>query len=208
LMFNMRRKINKSLIFSSRFLDNSHADGTIYNTQGFVHAVKSHQLDVGDDNSNLSWPLLSQFLDETFQDTASSPSKVLNAGSNLYGAVQLMQRDMQVPATSYFSPELNLDVITITTEQGHRVDVVEDRHGFPAIEGLSGYGLVIDMAWAKKREYNGEPMTWRTSIESPSAHVRQDEIWGSYSLQLMHEKTHGLIRGAAGRYVNRTAGIV
>jgi hypothetical protein len=53
------------------------------------------------------------------------------------------------------------------------------------------------MAHAFKKEYTNEPMTWRPGIQHAKAHFRQDEYWGSFSLELRHADCHGFIRGAS-----------
>ena len=45
-------------------------------------------------------------------------------------------------------------------------------------------------------------MTWKRDIQHPSAHFRQDEYWGSFSLKLKHPEVHGYVRGAAAAMVD------
>jgi len=195
-MFEMKRKVNKALIFQHRGTTTT-SDGTIYCSQGFVHYINDNVLNLGDQNDNLTWPILSDFLDQMFDPTASSSEKLCNCGRWLYSAVTRMSRDMSTAPKTYYSPDLKTDMMEVVTESGNMVKFVKDVHGFPSEENLAGWGIVVDMAHAYKREYVGEPMTWRQNIQAGVSHFRQDEYWGSFSLELRHPDCHGYIRGAA-----------
>jgi len=194
-MFECKRKVNKALIFQHRGTTTT-ADGTIYCSQGFVHYVEDNVLNLGEQNDNLSWPIISDWLDVMFEPTASSGEKLIIAGNWLYGAFVRMGRDMGAQPVKYFMPEIQAEMMEITTESGNTAKVVLDRHGFPVEEGLSGWGICVDMAHVFKKEYNGEPMSWRQNIQTAASHVRQDEYFGSFSLKLRHPSCHGYIRGA------------
>lgn len=195
-MFECKRKVNKALIFQHRGTTTT-SDGTIYCSQGFVHYIEDNVLNLGDQNDNVSWPIISEWLDVMFEPTASSPEKLIIAGNWLFGAFTRMARDMGTPPLRYYMPEVYADMLEITTESGNTVKVLLDRHGFPVEEDLGGWGIVIDMAHVAKKEYNNEPMTWRQNIQDNSSHVRQDEYYGSFSLKLKFPSCHGYIRGAA-----------
>ena len=195
-MFEIKRKVNKALIFQHRGTTTV-SDGTIYCSQGFLHYINDNVLNLGNKNENLTWPILSAFLDQCFDATASSSEKMCNAGPYLFGAVLRMSRDMSIQPKKYFHPDLQTDVIEVMTESGNFVMFVKDRQGFPAAEGLAGWGIVVDMGHAYKREMSGMPMTWKQNIQDGTNHYRQDEYWGSFSLELRHPDVHGFIRGAA-----------
>jgi hypothetical protein len=59
------------------------------------------------------------------------------------------------------------------------------------------------MGHAYKREYTDTPMAWRQNIQAGTAHFRQDEYWGSFSLELHHPGVHGLIRDAGAMMIDR-----
>jgi len=195
-MFEIKRKVNKALIFQHRGTTTT-ADGTIYCSQGFLHYINDNVLNLGDKNENLTWPILSAFLDQLFDPTASSSEKLCNAGPQLFGAVLRMSRDMSSEPDVYFHPDLQTDVIVVHTEEGNVVMFARDKRGFPIEEGLAGWGIIVDMAYAAKKEMAGLPMTWKREIQAAKSHFRQDEYWGSFSLELRHPDTHGFIRGAA-----------
>jgi len=195
-MFEIKRKVNKALMFQHRGTTTT-ADGTIYCSQGFLHYINDNVLNVGENNEQLTWPILSAFLDQCFDATASSSEKMCNSGPYLFGAVQRMSRDMSIPPKRYFHPDLQTDVIEVMTESGNFVMFAKDRHGFPVDEGLAGWGIVVDMGHAFKREMTGMPMTWKQNIQEGRNHYRQDEYWGSFSLELRHPEVHGFIRGAS-----------
>lgn len=194
-MLEIKRKVNKALIFQHRGTTTT-ADGTIYCSQGFLHYIQDNVLNLGERNENLSWPILSDWLDIMYEPTASSTEKLCNSGPWLFGAVLKMQRDMSTKPDMYFDNNLGTDAVRVTTEAGNTCVFVKDRFGFPGAEGLAGWGIVVDMAHAFYREYVGEPMTWRQNVQHAKAHFRQDEYWGSFSLELHHADVHGFIRGA------------
>jgi hypothetical protein len=201
-MFEIKRKVNKALIFEHRGTLST-ADGTIYISQGFVHYMEDNVLNLGQKRSNLTWPVLSEWLDTLFEPTASSREKLVNCGESLFGSISRMKRDMSTVPVQYYHPELGTDMIEIMTERGNMCKFVRDRHGFPSNEGLEGWGIVVDMGHAYKREYTDTPMAWRQNIQAGTAHFRQDEYWGSFSLELHHPGVHGLIRDAGAMMIDR-----
>jgi hypothetical protein len=194
-MFEIKRKVNKALLFQHKGTETT-GDGTIYVSQGFIHYIEDNVLDVGSNNENLSWPILSDWLDTMFEPTASSSEKLCNAGNRLFGAVNRFQRDMSAPSTSYYDENLKTDALRVQTEEGNVCTFIRDNKGFPIDEGLGGWGVVVDMQHAFLRELVDTPMTWRREIQAGTAHFRQDEYWGSFSLELRHPSVHGYIRGA------------
>jgi len=201
-MQEIARKVNKAMLFQHRGTV-SGADGTTYISQGFIHYVQENVLNLGENNANLSWPILSAWFDTLFEPTASSREKLCFAGTWLFGAVTRMKRDMSTEPQMYYRPDLGADMITVTTEQGNTVNIVKDRFGLPADEGLASWGIVADMAHVFKREYTDEPMAWRRNIQDPMSHYRQDEYWGSFTLELWHPEIHGYIRGAGRPIIDR-----
>jgi len=195
-MLEIKRKINKALLFQHRGTTST-ADGTIYCSQGFIHYVDDNVLNIGDANENLTWPILSDFLDQTFDPTASSSEKMVNSGPYLFGACLRMSRDMSAQPEKYFHPELQTDMIDVVTESGNVVKFAKDKRGFPAEENLAGWGVVVDMAHAFYKEYKDRPAVWKQGIQPGTSHYRQDEYWGSFSLEVRHPSCHGFIRGAA-----------
>lgn len=200
-MFEIKRKVNKALIFQHRGTTST-ADGTLYVSQGFVHYITENVLNLGEKNENLTWPILSDFLDEMFEPTASSGEKLAICGQQLFGALSRMARDNGLATTNYFHPDLNTDMIEVLTSEGNLVKFARDKRGFPVEEGLAGWAIIVDMAHVFKREYANEPMAWRQGIQAQVSHFRQDEYWGSFSLQLEHPEVHGFIRGAAASIID------
>jgi hypothetical protein len=194
-MFEIKRKVNKALIFQSRGTSTT-SDGTIYCSQGFVHYVEDNVLNLGELNDTLTWPVLSAWFDTMFEPSASSTEKLVMCGLWLFGAVLRMSRDMGIAPVKYFHPDLQTDMIDVVTESGNTVKFAKDLHGFPASEGLAGWGIVADMAHVYKREHAGYPMAWRQNVQHAKSHFRQDEYFGSFSLELRHPEVHGYIRGA------------
>lgn len=201
-LLETKRKINKALIFNKRALEST-SDGAMYISDGFLNRVEDNVLNLGDVGGNLSWPVLSDWLYPIFAAKASSPSKVLVAGPNLFAQFARIQRDVDSGDKPYFEPGLGTQVMRIVTDEGADLQVMLDKWGFPASEGLAGWGILVDMAHVQLREYTGEPLSWRQNIQDNDSHVRKDELWGSFSLQVKHPTCHGFIRGAPARSVSR-----
>lgn len=200
--FDVKRKINCALIFQHRGTISTD-DGTVYLSQGFAHYVDNNVFNLGDDNTLLTWPDLSDWLDSLFDYTESSKEKVAFVGNYLFGAINRMQRDMGAEATKYFEPVVDEEVIRVITEGGNTVTFIRDKYGFDSAYGWAGWGIVADMAYVFKREHKGMPMQWRRNIQDNDAHERKDEIYGSFLLEVRHPRLHGLIRGAARSIIDR-----
>lgn len=201
-LLDTKRKINKALIFNKRALETT-SDGAMYISDGFLNRIEDNVLNLADVGGNLSWPILSDWLYNLYTAKASSPSKVCVAGPNLFAQFARIQRDLDSGEKPYFEPGLGTQVMRIVTDEGADLQVMLDKWGFPASEGLAGWGIVCDMAHLQLREYAGEPLVWRQNIQDNNAHVRRDELWGSFSLQVKFPSTHGFIRGAPARSIDR-----
>ena len=200
-MLEMKRQINASLIYGKKgkvVSPISSDDGYVYTTNGFVNYITTNELNVSDIGGHLSWPVLNHFLRPLFNSRASSQTKVLYCGTNLFAALTRIAWDR-----FNFRPAVEMSLGTrainsIITDEGGSVQVVLDKYGFPG--QWSGGGILVDMAHVKLKEMRGEPLAWRPSIEDNPAHVRKDEVWGSASLKLWHEETHGIIFGAQAQF--------
>ena len=203
-MFEVKCQVNNALLFGARGMsDTSTGDGTLYSGQGFVNYIEENVLNVGEDISMLTYPVLSDFLDMTFEPMASSRVKVAPCGSNFFGALLRMERDMGMVWTKYNRPELaGAEVIELMTLNGNTVQFIKDKYGFPGAE-LSGTAMIIDSKWVRMRQMKGYPLVWRPNIQENDAHVRQDELFGSASLELKFPEVHGYIKGAPGSIIRR-----
>jgi hypothetical protein len=193
----MKRQINNALIRGRRNAIISPVtanDGFVYMTHGFESYVTTNELDLASDNGNLSYEAVNTFANPIFNATASSPSKAVVCGEVLFSAFTKLAFDRFSPAT--FEPTLGATLLTIMTDQGGKLDIILDKYGFPAGTPLSGEGIVVDLAHVKLKELNGQPLAWRQNVQANDAHTRQDELWGTASLKLTHETTHGKIKGA------------
>jgi len=201
-LLETKRKINKALIFNKRALETT-SDGALYVSNGFLNYIQDNVLNLADVGGNLSWPILSDFLYPIYTAKASSPTKACIAGPHLFAQLAKIQRELEVGERPYFEPGLGTQVMRIVTDEGADLQVMLDKWGFPASEGLAGWGMIVDMSHVQLREYNGEPLSWRQNIQDPDSHMRKDELWGSFSLQLKFPSCHGFIRGAPARSISR-----
>ena len=200
-MVEMKRQINADLIFGKRGkLTSFGSDGIVYSSDGFVNVVKSNELNLEGGNGALSWPTLNHFLNQVGDATSSSPTKALFAGQALFSAVTRISYNR---ISRPFMSEETIGAIVgqIMTDRGMMVDVINDRQAFPSVSAtLSGMGIVVDMAHVRLKTKSGFELQWRTNIQDPDSHVIQNELFGSASLKLMLEETHGVIRGAVEQF--------
>jgi hypothetical protein len=203
-MFEVKCQVNNALLFGARGMsDTSTGDGTLYSGQGFVNYIEENVLNVGDFAGNLIYPILSDFCDVTFEPMASSRLKVGPCGSNFFGAIHRMNSQLGMGWTEYFHPDLaGAKVIEMMTMNGNTVQWVLDKYGFPGAD-LSGMALIIDSKWVRMRQMDGYPLQWRPEIQENDAHVRQDELFGSASLELKFPEVHGYIKGAPASIIRR-----
>ena len=202
----VKRQINAALIHNQRGTQET-ADGTMYMSDGFLNRVQDNVLNCGDVNGVLSWKVLNDFLYPLFVATNASPVKTVFCGAALFEAFCNLGRELNPNQATYYTPEINSDfgamAITLKTNQGGELQILRDKFGFPVEDGMGGWGIIVDMAYCQLKEYTNEPLVWRRDIQLPQSHVRKDEIWGSFSLKLMHPSMHGFIRGAQNLTVTR-----
>lgn len=197
-MLDVRRQVGKALLFQARSTYETANDGQMYIGQGIYHYIKSGMLDLGEKNSNLTWPIMNAYLEARFEPDASSQVKQLIAGQYLFNAIQRMVRDTRgETVTPYFEPALGTMVYRISTDGGYIVEVMLDKYGLAINEGLGDWGFLLDMAHIEGKKFNGMDFQWLQNIQSPrSVMYREDCFLGSFSVKLSHESLHGIIRGA------------
>lgn len=204
-LLDVRRQVGKALLFNSRGATDTGADGMEYISQGLLHYIQTGMLDLGQINSNLTWPILNDFMEARFEPDASGQTKELLAGLWLFKAIQRLVRDAKgVTVTPYFEPALGTMVYTISTDSGYTVNVILDRFGLAVNEGLGDWGFLLDMPLISGAQYNGFEFQWLQNVQpARSVMYREDAYLGSFSLILKHETCHGVIRGAGKPIVNR-----
>jgi len=204
-MLNMRRQVGKALLFNQRGTQTTTNDGQEYISAGVYHYIKDGLLDLGLRNSNLTWPVLNDWLEQRFDEDASSQTKELLCGLWLFKAIQRMVRDTKMQAVEpYFEPSLGTRVYPITTDGGYTVNCMLDRYGLGTNEGLGDWGFLLDMAHIEGAHYNGLDFQWIQNIQdNKSVMYREDAYIGSFSLILKHQETMGIIRGAGQPIITR-----
>lgn len=193
---SLRRQLNKLLMFGKKG-EVTTSDGPEWMTQGFYNYIKTNKLDLEENNGILTWPVLNDWLYGLFDYSVSSQTKVCLCGNALWSTIARIQRDEQLPGERpFFDPIMRAPVMSIVTDEGNTLEIMQDKHGFDAREGLGGDGIIVDASYVELKEYTNEPLQWRPNIQDNDSHVRKDEIWGSTSLKLRHEELHGTITGA------------
>ena len=202
----LKRQINQALIWNQRGTEST-GDGTVYMTDGFLNRIQDNVLNCGDVNGVLSWKILNDWLYPMFVATNASPVKTVFCGANLFEGLCNIARELNPNQSEYYLPQQNENFgamsLRLRTTQGGELQILRDKFGFPVELGMGGMGIVVDMAYAQLKEFNNEPLAWRRDIQLPQAHVRKDELWGSFSLKLLHPSLHGVIRGAQNLTVTR-----
>lgn len=204
-MLNVRRQVGKALMFNARGTTATTNEGQEYISQGLYHYIRTGLLDLGSNNSNLTWPIFNDWLEARFDPDASSQTKELICGLWLFKAIQRMYRDTKgMTATPYFEPALGTRVYPITTDGGYTVNVMLDKFGLGVAEKLGDWGFLLDMAHIEGSHFNGMEFQWIQNIQdNRSVMYREDAYLGSFSIMAKHESCHGMIRGAGKPIVDR-----
>ena len=207
-ILDIRRELSYGLLFQARATYATADEGQMYIGQGLFHYIKDGMLDLGQYNSNLTWPILNAWLEERFAPDASSQQKILLAGLNLFSAGQKMMRDMgrMEAGSPYFEPSLATNVYRIRTDGGFTVEVILDKYGLSSKTqyGLGDWGFLIDTAHISGGQYADLGFQWFQNIQdNRSVMLREDAYMGSFCLIVKHQGCHGVIRGAGRQIVDR-----
>lgn len=204
-MLNVRRMVGKALLFNARGTTTTANEGQEYISNGMYHYVRDGLLDLGTHNSNLTWPVLNDWLEARFDPDASSQTKELICGLWLFKAIQRMFRDTRDETIKpYFEPDLGTKVYSIDTDGGYTVNCMLDKYGLATNENLGDWGFLLDMAHISGAHFNNMQFQWIQNIQDPrSVMYREDAYLGSFSLIAKHQTCHGIIRGAGLPIINR-----
>lgn len=204
-MLDLRRRVGKALLFNARGTTATANEGQEYISQGAYHYIRDGVLDLGQHNSNLTWPIFNDWAEARFDPDASSQVKELMCGLTLWKAILRIVRDMgRLERTPYFEPALGTMAMTITTDGGYAINVYLDKYGLAVNEGLGGWGFLFDMAHVSGRHYKGMQFQWLQNIQDNRAVMyREDAYLGSFSLIMKHQECHGLIRAPGIPIINR-----
>lgn len=200
-ILDLRRKLGKALLFAPRFTEDRGADGQLYVSGGITTFIKTNVLDLGTHASNHTWEIYDEFFWNLFRADASSQEKTMITGETMYGTMLKMARAMQsLDRQPYWEPSLKADAFSFVTSEGHRVNVIKDRFGLAANEGLADWAFVLDMAHISGLQAEGFPFQLVQNLQdNRSVQVREDGYWGSFGIVVKHESCHGIIRGGQAR---------
>ena len=194
--FKLQRQVNNHILWSRRSYTDDATYGRYYFTDGFMHQIQSNVVDLSRSGGILTWPMWNNIMHNMGEPTASSPRKVLVCGANLFEAMQVISYNRTQKVE--YETALGTQVSRINTTQGLTVDIVLDRWSFPG--DLAGWGIVVDLDHVELKEMGGFPFQVRQNIQDNNVHYREDEIFGSASVQVDHEEVHGIIKGVEGAY--------
>lgn len=196
--FKLNRQVAMALMFSRRWVINpgSAGWGRYYFCNGLMPQIRTNRLNLSQVDGVLTFPILNHWLHNLGEANTSSPRKTLFCGTNLFEAISMISYNKVLPVQ--YTTTLGTRVMTIATTQGLEVDVVLDKHVF--FGQNSGTGACVDMTFVQMHAMNNMPFRVRPNIQSNAAHHREDEIYGSASMELKNEECSGVIEGCVGGY--------
>jgi len=200
-MAKARVEIGQAIYFQPRYFENNSTLGPRYFTGGISHFVKSNVLNLDNEPSRHTWDNLDQFFHNLFRHEASSGSKVMFSGADLFHAHKRLAREMgRLGEISSDAVKLGDQDFTFDTEYG-QVRYTLARNDLPQNPpyNLGGWGFALDLANIKSGTYlNYGFMGEYTDIQEKrqAIQIREDAMVGSLWLAPYHEATHGIIRGA------------
>ena len=185
--FQIRKDIGKQFMWGKRAKGS--ITGNVYNTGGVAYWMTSNGLSaVG---ANLTWADFNNNFMQAFEPTGSSPSKLLVCGPDVYADIDNITHGKTT--FSGYVDTLGAVVKRIVLSGGYTIDIVPDPYTFRRDLGLQNKGYLMDTAYMQTRVMNGMDLQWKQNIQSPSAHVRTDEIYGAMGLQIENPTLHGSI---------------
>lgn len=204
-ILDTRRKLAKALLFAPRMTEDRGADGQLYVPGGLTHFIKTNVLDLGTLASNHTWDIYNDFFWSLFRADASSQMKTMVAGEKMFATMLKLAKALGTMMDApYYEPKLMTDVFSFMTDEGHKVEVMKDRFGLSANEGLSDWAFVLDVAHISGGKYAGYDFQWFQNIQdNRSIQVREDAYVGSAAIIVKHESCHGIIRGGTDRIINQ-----
>jgi len=194
--FQEKMRINYALMYSRRGYEDNATDGRFYYTAGFEQQVQSNVFDISSANGILTWPYFNHIGERVAANNTSSSSKILLVGQRLWSAIQTISYNRVM--RNEYDQSIGTNVMNIQTDTGITFDVMLDRHLFTG--NKSGDGAIIDSNFIEMVDFKGFEDQVRPEIQDNDAHVREDEIFGSYGLTVYNEENHGIIRNCRGAY--------
>lgn len=194
--FELQRQINMAILHGRKNIVDDASVGRFYYSDGFIPQLKTNRLDLSLVDGVLTWPQFNDWCRTFTQYSAGSSSRTIVAGTSLFAALNQISYNQTTPVS--YNETLGTMVKSIVSDEGLTLDIVLDRHSFPARH--AGWGIVVDMNQVQLRSHQGFDFHVRPNIQSNDAHIREDEIYGSESVQVIHEEVHGLITGCAAPY--------
>ena len=204
-VFDVRQRMQYALLFNARSTELTTSEGQRYISNGILNYVKDGFLDLGNYQSDLTWPILNDYMEARFDPAASSTSKLLMCGPQMYRTMLKFAREMQrIQDGPYYDPNVGGNTFRMETDGGFNVIVVMDKWGLQKDYGLGNWGFLLDLGNIMGAHYKGLEFKWYQNIQDPrSVMVREDAFMGSFSMIMLHQEVHGVIRGGQENIVTR-----
>ncbi len=196
IWFQELQRINAALMWSRRGYEDTIDQGRKYYTAGFAQQVQTNVFDLSSVNGILTWPYFNWLAERVALANTSSPSKVLLVGQSLFSAINTISYNRVV--RNEYDERIGTRVLSVTTDSGITFDVMLDRSIFTGPR--AGDGAIVDSNFIEMRQHAGFGDTVRPEIQANDAHIREDEIFGSYALVVYNEENHGMIKNCRGAY--------
>lgn len=204
-VFDLRHRMQYALLFNAKATRATTDEGQLYMSAGALNYVKDGFLDLGNAQSDLTWPIFNDYAESRFDPAASSPSKLLLAGPHLFRTMLKFAREIgRLEDGPYYDEAIGGNTFRISTDGGYNIVVVMDKWGLQSLYGLGNWGFLLDMGNIMGAHYDGLEFQWIQNIQANrSVMQREDCFMGSFSLIMLHQETHGVIRGGDTNIVTR-----
>jgi len=204
-VFDIRHRMQYALLFNARATEATTDEGQLYMSAGALNYIKDGFLDLGNYQSDLTWPILNDYMEARFDPAASSQSKMLLCGPQLFRTMLKYAREIgRIQEGPYYDETIGGNTFRLSTDGGFTVVVVMDKWGLQSLYGLGNWGFLLDMGNIMGAHYKGLEFQWIQNIQANrSVMQREDCFLGSFSLIMLHQETHGVIRGGDENIVTR-----
>lgn len=188
-----KRSIEQAFLFGNKFEDTSSQTQTVRATEGLLNYITTNVTDAG---GVLTEGEFEAFLRSVFQyhPTVTAPEKWFLCAPIVISAINFWAKN----ALTVSNSEKSFGVRIATYRSGHG-DLNITRHWLlEEFKEFKQYGFVLDPENIKYRFLQNLDTKLHTDIQQKNEEVHRDEYRTHTGLQLMQEKTHGILKGVTG----------
>ncbi|NCC59976.1 MAG: hypothetical protein EOM12_03360 [Verrucomicrobiae bacterium] len=206
-MFRMRNTQQTSMFFQYRATWYDEDERQVYIGNGLLPQLNDYVIDIGFNGNKLTWPILNDTIELTFDSKLSSTRKTAFFGKALYRDALKTARAMgriadEGKGETYYDPDLGSMMFTLSTDQGNMVDIHLEKYSLNA--GFAYWGFVLDQANLGSGYYRGLQNQVIPDIQNPRAILRKDTaLLNSWVLNVFDPSTMCIFRGGTDSITNR-----